>query len=125
MLNCKPISVGHPGDARYTTPSHHPTTPRCKHQALLKFSKADKNAIFGSINIKRQGEKKVSVVRIFPDSHFGSFYPQNLVWDSQKLGERVLSYVYRIKSKIYFIYLWLCILIYLWSKGQDLSIFGQ
>ena len=24
---CKPISVGRTGDLRYTTPSHHPTTP--------------------------------------------------------------------------------------------------
>ena len=29
--------------------------------------------------------------KIFPDSHFGSFYPQNLVWDSSMLGEMVLS----------------------------------
>ena len=28
LPNCKPISVGRPGDIRYTTPSHHPTTPR-------------------------------------------------------------------------------------------------
>ena len=27
LPNCKPISVGRPGDVRYTTPSHHPTTP--------------------------------------------------------------------------------------------------
>ena len=27
MPNCKPISVGPPGNVRYTTPSHHPTTP--------------------------------------------------------------------------------------------------
>ena len=25
--NCKPISVGHPGDVRYTTPSPHSTIP--------------------------------------------------------------------------------------------------
>ena len=30
MPNCKPISVGRPGDLRYTTPSHHPTTPCCQ-----------------------------------------------------------------------------------------------
>ena len=30
--SCKPISVGRPGDARYTTPLHHSTTPlsQCK-----------------------------------------------------------------------------------------------
>ena len=28
LPNCKPISSGRPGDVRYTTPSHHPTTPR-------------------------------------------------------------------------------------------------
>ena len=27
LPNCKPISVGRLGDARYMTPSHHPTTP--------------------------------------------------------------------------------------------------
>ena len=27
LPNCKPISVGRPGDVRYTAPSHHPTTP--------------------------------------------------------------------------------------------------
>ena len=27
LLNCKPISAGRPGDIRYMTPSHHPTTP--------------------------------------------------------------------------------------------------
>ena len=27
LPNCKPISVGRPGDVRYTTPLHHPTTP--------------------------------------------------------------------------------------------------
>ena len=27
LPNCKPISVGRPGDLRYTAPSHHPTTP--------------------------------------------------------------------------------------------------
>ena len=29
LPNCKPISVGHLGDARYTTPLPHPTTPIC------------------------------------------------------------------------------------------------
>ena len=28
LLNCKSISVGRPGDVRYTTPLPHPTTPR-------------------------------------------------------------------------------------------------
>ena len=27
LRNCKPISVGRPGDIRYMTPSHHPTIP--------------------------------------------------------------------------------------------------
>ena len=27
LPNCKPISVGRPGDLRYTAASHHPTTP--------------------------------------------------------------------------------------------------
>ena len=52
----------------------------------------------------------------FPDSHSVSFYPQNLVQDSSKLQERVLSDAYIIKSKINLIYLWLCILIYLQSR---------
>ena len=29
LPNCKPISVGCPGDIRYTTPLPHPTTPPC------------------------------------------------------------------------------------------------
>ena len=36
----KPISVGRPGDVRYMTPSHHPTTPgslRDYLEALSKF----------------------------------------------------------------------------------------
>ena len=28
LPNCKPISVGRPGDTRYMTPLHHPTTPK-------------------------------------------------------------------------------------------------
>ena len=28
LLNCKPISVGRPGDKSYRTPSPHPTTPK-------------------------------------------------------------------------------------------------
>ena len=27
LPNCKPVSAGRPGDVRYTTPSHHPSTP--------------------------------------------------------------------------------------------------
>ena len=27
LPNCKPISIGHLGDVRYTTPLPHPTTP--------------------------------------------------------------------------------------------------
>ena len=30
LAQLKPISVGCPGDIRYTTPSHHPTTPLLK-----------------------------------------------------------------------------------------------
>ena len=36
-----------------------------------------------------------------------------------------MSDAYIIKSKINFIHLWLCIFIYLWCKGQELSIFEQ
>ena len=43
--------------------------------------------------------------RVFPDSHFGSFYPKNLVLDSQKLEARVFSDAYLINPKlIKFIY---------------------
>ena len=40
---------------------------------------------------------------VFPDSHFGSFYPQNLVPDPdpQKLEARVLSDAYMINPKLY------------------------
>ena len=57
--------------------------------------------------------------RVFPDSHFGSFYPQNFVLDPQKswvMGKGPGWCIYD-QSKINFIYLWLCILIYL--KGKD------
>ena len=39
----------------------------------------------------------------FPDSHFGSFYPQNFVLDPQKLTARVLSdaYTCMINAKLY------------------------
>ena len=33
LPNCKPVSVGCPGDIRYTTPSPHPTTP----QSIVSF----------------------------------------------------------------------------------------
>ena len=36
LPNFKPISVGRPGDIRYTTPSHHPTTPCCKVHCTIK-----------------------------------------------------------------------------------------
>ena len=41
-----PISVGRPGDARYTTPSPHPTTPDCrdcKEWKLLAINPHDRN----------------------------------------------------------------------------------
>ena len=50
------------------------------------------------------GSLENQLCRVFPGSHFGSFYPQNLVWDSKKLGERVLSDAYIIKFQILFIY---------------------
>ena len=37
LPNCKPISVGRPGDVRYTTPSPHPTTPICLKTAFRHF----------------------------------------------------------------------------------------
>ena len=36
------------------------------------------------------------MTRVFPGSHFGSFYSQNLVLDHQKLEARVLSNIYMI-----------------------------
>ena len=42
LPNCKPITVGRPGDVRYKTPSHHPTTPyrldRCLYVKLKKLN---------------------------------------------------------------------------------------
>ena len=40
LPKCKPISVGRPGDVRYTTPSRHPTTPRyvCMYVCMLRFT---------------------------------------------------------------------------------------
>ena len=43
----------------------------------------------------------VSKQQGFPDSRFGSFYPQNLIPDPQKLGARVLSDAYMINAKLY------------------------
>ena len=37
---------------------------------------------------------------VFPDSHFGSFYSQNLVLDPQKSGARVLRDAYKIDPKL-------------------------
>ena len=34
-LNCKPISVGRPGDVKYTTPLPHPTAPSTKKKGVL------------------------------------------------------------------------------------------
>ena len=50
---------------------------------------------------------------VFPDMHFGYFYPQNLVPDAQELGARVLS---DDQSKTVFIYLWIRIWMYFWFK---------
>ena len=47
----------------------------------------------------------IKYIRVFPDSHFGSFYSQNLVLDPQELEARVLSDAYKINPKlILFIY---------------------
>ena len=52
MPNCKPISVGRPGDVRYTAPSHHPTTPTLTifdlQVALILPTKFPVNWPFGS-----------------------------------------------------------------------------
>ena len=34
LPNCQPISVGRPGDVRYSTPSHHPITPLCMYVCM-------------------------------------------------------------------------------------------
>ena len=60
----------------------------------------------------------LTVFEVFPASHFGSFYPQNLVSDPQKLGARVRSDAYYGQSKIIFIYLWILILMYFWFERQ-------
>ena len=39
--------------------------------------------------------------KVFSVSHFGSFYPQNLVLDPQKLGARVPDDAYMINPKLY------------------------
>ena len=31
------------------------------------------------------------IIRVFPGSHFGSFYPQNLALNPKKLGARILN----------------------------------
>ena len=39
LPNCKPISVGCPGDTRYTTPLPHPTTPHlCQYYSSRQTS---------------------------------------------------------------------------------------
>ena len=57
---------------------------------------------------------QVMIIRVFSDSHFGSFYSQNLVLDSQILGAMVVSDAYmNIQDLISFIYVWLYMLIHL------------
>ena len=67
--------------------------------------------------------KVISLSQVFPNSHFGSFYPPILVPDPQKLGpERCIF----DQSKIIFIYLLISILMYFGlKKRQELSIFWQ
>ena len=36
LPNCKPISVGRPGDAKYTTPLLHPTTPLLSEETTVQ-----------------------------------------------------------------------------------------
>ena len=44
----------------------------------------------------------IAPYKVFPDSHFGSFYPQSLVPDPQKLGARFRSDAYMtIENYIY------------------------
>ena len=64
--------------------------------ALLSVLKVD-SSIISKININNL----LFGAKIFPDSHFDSFYPQNLVPDPQKLGARVLSDAYMINPKLY------------------------
>ena len=40
-------------------------------------------------------------LKAFPDSHFGSLNPPNLVPDTQKLGARVPSDAYMLNPKLY------------------------
>ena len=60
------------------------------------------------------------VLQGFPDFHFDSFYPQNLVQNPQKLGQGSI-----IKFKINFVYLWLWILIYFGLKAKNYQYLGN
>ena len=63
--------------------------------------------------------------KVFPDSHFGSFDPQNLVPDPQKLGARALSDACIINPELYlFIYgfVFSCIS---GLKGKNYQYFGS
>ena len=67
----------------------------------------------------------IEKTKVFPDSHFGSFYPQDLVLDPQKLGARVLSNAHMINPKLYlFIYgfVFWCIA---GLKGKNYQYFGS
>ena len=43
LPKCKPVSVGHPCDVRYTTPSHHPTTSIVGGEKSVKVRHDKKN----------------------------------------------------------------------------------
>ena len=59
----------------------------------------------GSKQLEKKMVSSVTHPKVSPDSHFGSFYSQNLVPDPQNLGARVLSDAYMINQKLYlFIY---------------------
>ena len=79
-------------------------------------------SMYGKVLFTRPNNR---FARFSPDSHFGSFYPQNLVLDPQKVRDKGPEQCIYDQSKMIFIYLWICILMYFWFKRQELSIFWQ
>ena len=70
---------------------------------------------------------QTQVCKVFPDSHFGSFYSQNLVPHPQKREARVLSDAHMICPKLYLFHLsikwYIDDMMYFWFKRQELSIY--
>ena len=90
MPNCKPISVGRPGDVRYTTPSHHPTTPASRKEIVSKIKEIiEGDARFTVRDIARKVGISLSTVHLILKKHLkvrkiSARWVPHLLTDEQK-----------------------------------------